>query len=206
MLYDLAARLDDRSFQRAAEDCWHLRLVSPRSAASYLRKYRRQGKDGTLRMERWLKIALQQERPAESGLELDLLAALHDVGLPEPTRQHRLDLPSGQQIRVDMAWPDLRLCVEPGHSWWHGGDDAMRRDNARVLGALAIGWETIPLDESLRRDPRQAAELIRRAYEQRAALLGRTIPGTAHDSRPSDLPLLSPTRTEISCDRDPARS
>ncbi|MGA9278634.1 hypothetical protein [Ilumatobacter sp.] len=170
MLYDLAARLDDDRFQRAAEDCWHLRLISPASAAMYLRHHRRQGKDGTLRMERWLEAALEQDRPAESGLELDLIAALRAVGLPDPVRQHQLQLASGQRIRVDLAWPGLRLCVEPGHSWWHGGDDAMRRDNARVLGALAIGWETIQLDESLRCDPRQAAEMVQRAYRHRAAL------------------------------------
>ncbi len=122
-------------------------------------------------MERWLELALDQRRPAESGLELDLIEALRAVGLPEPIRQHRLDLPNGTQIRVDLAWPAVRLCVEPGHSWWHGGDAAMRRDNERRLGALAIGWETIQLDESLRRDPAAAAAMIRAAYRQRVALL-----------------------------------
>lgn len=200
MLYDLAARLDDGRFQRAAEDCWHLRLVSPRSAAAYLRSHRRQGKDGTLRMERWLEAALEQDRPAESGLELDLLAALCKVGLPEPRRQYRLELRTGQQIHVDLAWPDLRLCVEPGHSWWHGGDDAMRRDQARVLGALSIGWQTIQLDESLRRDPAQAAELIRDAYRERAALIHPDVPivpATPALAPQSDHPQPAP-RTRIS--------
>jgi hypothetical protein len=122
-------------------------------------------------MERWLDVALDQGRPAQSGLELDLIEALRSVGLPEPVRQHPLDLPSGHRIHVDIAWPDLRLCVEPGHSWWHGGNEGVRRDNERALGALAIGWETIALDESLRCDPHQAALMIRRAFEHRTALL-----------------------------------
>lgn len=171
MLYDLAARLGDRRLRRAAEDCWHLGLVTPKSAAAYLSHHRRKGKDGTLRLERWLETALPQQRPAESGLELDLIEALLAIGLPEPVRQHRLRLPNGATIRVDLAWPDLRLCVEPGHSWWHGGDDGMRRDNERRLAALAIGWETIQLDESIRRDPQAAAMLIRDAYDHRAALV-----------------------------------
>ncbi len=171
MLYDLAARLDDRRFQRAAEDCWHLGLVSPKSAAAYLNHHRQRGKDGTSRIERWLEVALDQRRPAESGLELDLLESLRDVGVPEPVRQHPLVLPNGHRIHVDLAWPRIRLCVEPGHSWWHGGDEGVRRDNERVLGALAIGWETIQLDESLRHDPQQAASLIKAAYDQRAALM-----------------------------------
>jgi len=133
------------------------------------------GKNGTLRLERWLEEALGHGRPAESGLELDLIEALRAVGLPDPVRQHQLDLPNRKQIRVDLAWPTLRMCVEPGHSWWHGGDEGMRRDNDRRLAALAIGWETIQLDESLRRDPAAAALLIRDAYRHRSELLGVSI-------------------------------
>lgn len=171
MLYDLAARLDDRKFQRAAEDCWHLKLLTPKSSAAYLGRHRRMGKDGTLRMQRWLDHALKVNRPAESGLELDLLEALRAVKLPEPVRQHTLRLPNGSRIRVDFAWPDLKLCIEPGHSWWHGGDEGIRRDNERRLGALAIGWETVQLDESLRRDPAQTAAMVRAVYDRRASLL-----------------------------------
>ena len=170
MLHDLAARLSDRRFRRAAEDCWHLGLVTPQSAEQYLRGHRRRGKDGTARMDRWLELALDQRRPAQSGLELDLIEALRSVGLPEPVRQHPLELSSGVRIHVDIAWPDARLCVEPGHSWWHGGNESLRRDHERSLEALAIGWETITLDESLRRDPRQAARMIRRAFEDRTEL------------------------------------
>ena len=172
MLYDLAARLGDRRFQRAAEDCWHLSLLTPASAAAYLDQHRSMGKDGTLRMQRWLDHALGVGRPAESGLELDLLEALRSVGLPEPIRQHDLQLPNGHRIRVDFAWPEIRLCVEPGHSWWHGGDAGLRRDNERRLGALAIGWETVQLDESLRLDPAQAAAMVRTIYDRRLSLVG----------------------------------
>lgn len=171
MLYDLAARLDDRRFRRAAEDCWHLKLLTPKSAAAYLGGHRKMGKDGTLRMQRWLDHALETNRPAESGLELDLLEALRAAGLPEPVRQHTLRLSNGSRIRVDFAWPDLKLCIEPGHSWWHGGDEGIRRDNERRLGALAIGWETVQLDESLRRDPAQTAAMVRVVYHRRATVI-----------------------------------
>lgn len=187
MLFDLAARLDDRRFRRAAEDCWHLGLVTPRSAAAYLGHHRRMGKDGTLRMERWLDVALHQSRPAESGLELDLIEALLVAGLPEPVRQHPLDLPTGVRIHVDLAWPAIRLGVEPGHSWWHGGDDGVRRDHERALGALAIGWETIQLDESLRHDPQQATLMIKAAYHHRAALIATSSTTRRGTTKPSSV-------------------
>lgn len=143
------------------------------------------GKDGTLRMQRWLDQTLEATRPTESGLELDLLEALRSVGLPEPMRQHQLRLPGGKRIRVDFAWPDIRLCVEPGHSWWHGGNDGLRRDNERKLECLAIGWETIQLDESLRSDPSQTARMIRTVYQRRARLVGVRAASEARSSQAS---------------------
>ena len=47
------------------------------------------------------------------------------AGLPEPIRQHPLLLLTGELIHLDIAWPEVRLAVEPGHSWWHGGDTRM---------------------------------------------------------------------------------
>ena len=60
--------------------------------------------------------------PAQSGLELDVIAIAERAGLPAPVRQHPIVLPNGETIHLDLAWPEVRLAVEPGHSWWHGGD------------------------------------------------------------------------------------
>lgn len=174
MLWALAALLSQKPFERAAEDCWHLGLVSPQSATAYLAAHRRSGKNGVRRIEIWLEHAAGQERPAQSGLEQRLIEALRAVGLPTPVRQHPLDLPSGQRIHVDIAWPAIQLCVEPGHSWWHGGDKAATRDLERRLGAAALGWDTIQLDESLRLDPARAADQIQLAYNARRRLLSHS--------------------------------
>ena len=90
-LFRLAAMFNDHRFERAAEDAWHLGLVTPADAADYLAAIRRSGRSGVARFERWLEKTMVRPRPSQSGLELDVLDALRRAGLPEPERQHPLD-------------------------------------------------------------------------------------------------------------------
>ncbi len=161
MLFGLAAQFNQYRFERAAEDVWHKGLVTPDQAADYLASIRRSGRTGVKRMERWLEKTAGRGRPAHSGLELDLIDIVERAGLPTPERQHPLRLLSGETIHLDIAWPDIRLAVEPGHSWWHGGDLAQRRDQGRDRACNAIGWLVLRFDEEAARHPRAtAAELI----------------------------------------------
>ena len=167
MLWGLAACFNQFRFERAAEDAWHLGLVTPIDAAAYLETHRCRGKDGVATMERWLERALAQARPAQSGLEQELIAALDRVGLPEPIRQFPLRLASGELIHLDIAWPALRLAVEPGATWWHGGDLGQRRDIARDRECGEVGWQVVRFDESMRASPLAAAHQVERIYLRR---------------------------------------
>jgi very-short-patch-repair endonuclease len=167
MLFGLAARANQYRFNRAAEDAWHLGLTDPPTMAAYLEEHRCRGKDGVKRVERWLEKALQQRAPAHSNLERKIVEALERTGLPETTRQHPLELADGVTIHLDVAWPHLRLAVEPGASWWHGGDAQMRRDQLRDLSCGEVGWMILRIDEELARDPDAIARRIRRVYRVR---------------------------------------
>jgi hypothetical protein len=167
MLFGLAADFGQFRFERAAEDAWHLGLVTPAAAADYLERHRCRGKDGVATMDAWLERVLGRSRPAQSDLELDLLDALGHVGLPEPVRQHPLRLPTGDTIHLDIAWPALRLAVEPGASWWHGGDLGQRRDHARDRACGELGWHVVRFDETLRANPLAAARQVLTIYVQR---------------------------------------
>jgi hypothetical protein len=167
MLFGLAAAFGQFRFERAAEDAWHLGLITPDAAADYLENHRCRGKDGVATMEAWLAQVPGRHRPAQSDLELELLDALARVGLPEPVRQHPLHLPTGETIHVDIAWPALRLAVEPGASWWHGGDLGQRRDQARDRACSELGWHVVRFDETLRANPLAAARQVSTIYVQR---------------------------------------
>jgi very-short-patch-repair endonuclease len=171
MLFGLAADFNQFRFERAAEDAWHLGLITPDAAAQYLEAHRCRGKDGVSTMERWLDRTSGRRRPAQSELERDLLQAIERTGLPSPVRQHPLVLPDGALIHVDIAWPEIRFGVEPGASWWHGGDHGQRRDQSRDRVCGEVGWHVIRFDESMRADPDAAAAQIARIHAQRTELI-----------------------------------
>lgn len=166
-LWGLAASFNQFRFERAAEDAWHLGLITPSDAAVYLEVHRCRGKDGVARFEAWLDHACAQQRPAQSHLERRLLEALERRGLPQPVRQHPLVLTTGGTIHLDIAWPSIRLAVEPGADWWHGGNLRMRRDQARDRACVELGWQVIRFDQSIRGDLTVAADQVFRIHRQR---------------------------------------
>jgi hypothetical protein len=171
-LFDLASEFNDHRFSRLAEDLWHLGLTTPDVTHDYLQQVRRSGRRGVKRLETWLDSTQGRSRPAQSGLELDVIEAIGRVGLPEPTRQHPLRLLTGEVVHIDVAWPDVRFGIEPGHSWWHGGDLKQRADMARDRACGEVGWDIKRFDESMREDLRASARQIKNLYEQRRTLIG----------------------------------
>ncbi len=167
MLFRLAWVFNQYRFERAAEDAWHLGLVTPAAAQDYLRSVRRSGRAGVIKFERWLEHVASRTRPSQSGLELAVVDAIRRAGLPEPERQLALILRTGELIHVDLAWPQVRLGVEPGHSWWHGGDLKQRADQARDRACDEIGWRIVRVDESVREDLAAFGRQLRVIYDQR---------------------------------------
>jgi hypothetical protein len=171
LLFELAACLPRQAFIDAAEDMWHHRLVEPSQAAIYLAEVRRQGRTGVAKFEEWVLQAHERTVATMSGLEADLINALVGSGLPEPARQFPLRLLTGQTIHIDVAFADVQLGVEPGASWWHGGDARMRADYIRDSRCAAVGWHIIRFDDEQLNDPRGCAEQVRLAYRARLHLL-----------------------------------
>ena len=170
MLLGLAGRFNDPQFERAAEDAWHLRLVSPAQAAEYLDRVGGRGRHGVARMRRWLAGVAGRPRPAQSGLEIKVARAAIAAGLPAPVRQHPLTLANGALIHLDLAWPDVMLAFEPGHSWWHGGDLGQRADQQRRRDCAAVGWHVECYDESAATNLAAVGAEIATIYHQRRRL------------------------------------
>jgi len=173
MLFGLAAHFGQQQFERAAEDAWHLGLVAPQDAAAYLAEIRRSGRTGVTRFAEWLEKTAVRKRPAQSGLEQDFIDLIHRAGLPEPVRQHPVVIADGTTLHVDLAWPDLRFGVEPGHSWWHGGDGGQRGDQHRDRCFDEVDWRVLRYDETSRRVFSGLVPQLVRIYHQRRARFPR---------------------------------
>ena len=170
-MFGLAADMNRFRFARAAEDAWHLGLTTPQELADYLEVHRCRGKDGVQRLEQWLERNSGRKRPSQSHLEMTFLESFARAGLPEPLRQHPVVLPSGETVHLDIAWPKIKLAVEPGSAWFHGGDAGQARDHDRDLACAEVGWSVIRLDETFAADPQAASQRVTRAYHRRHAEL-----------------------------------
>lgn len=171
MLLTLAATTTPDRFEQIAEDAWHLGLATPGAIRTYVERVRRPGRRGVGALDKWLETVADRRRPAQSGLELDVISAIRAAGLPEPTRQHPVVLGDASVVHLDVAWPDVRLAVEPGHSWWHGGDAKMHADQARDRACGEQGWHVVRLDESLASDLAAVGAQLARIHGARAARL-----------------------------------
>jgi very-short-patch-repair endonuclease len=167
MLFTLAARCNEHRFERIAEKAWHLGLVTPESLRGYVDHSRRRGRSGVRRMLWWLDKVGTRSRAMQSNFEVDLLHAVRTVGLPEPRKQHPLTLRSGETIHLDLAWPDRRLAVEPGHARYHAGDLRTERDDARDRACNELGWLIVRYNERARRDLAAVANEIATIYHAR---------------------------------------
>lgn len=170
-LMRLAESVHPLRFEKAAEDFWHRRLVSPEAAAVFLAAHRRSGRGGVAVFERWLERTSGRERAQQSGLEVELAAALVAFGLPEPQRQFPLQLRGRLTVHLDLAYPEVKLGIEPGASWWHGGDERARADHERDRLCGEVGWQNIRFDEVELRDLERCAMDVVRVFEARRRAL-----------------------------------
>ena len=85
-------------------------------------------------------------------MELDVLSALRRPDCPNPLASTRSTLLTGEIIHLDFAWPEARLAVEPGHTWWHGGNLRMTTDYARDRACGLVGWHVMRYGQDARAD------------------------------------------------------
>ncbi len=172
-LFQLASMCSDAQFVRACEDAWMLAIASPAEAAQYIEAIRRKGRSGVKRFVAWLDDVSGRPQPtaSQSGLETDLAAMVTEQGLPAPIRQYPLVLESGITVHLDLAWPDVQLALEPGHRWWHGGDERVRRDQERDVACARRGWQVLRFDDVELRHPDNAARQIVAVYRSRSAMM-----------------------------------
>ncbi len=85
---------------------------------------------------------------AESAAESWVRLAIHDAGLPLPTLQLPLDVPGWGAVRLDLAYPRLRIAIEYDGLAFHSSPEQRARDAARRQALRDNGWLVIVLTQS----------------------------------------------------------
>jgi very-short-patch-repair endonuclease len=137
--FDCARDLDDERFERLTE--WvldqHTTLPTLWRTAHRLQA---RGRPGLARVKRVMSKRADWQKPAGSGLELRVLAALEARGVVL-VRQHPIRLGSGALIHVDGADPSIKWALEIDHVTWHGGRLDAQYDKTRDRSARLAGWQ-----------------------------------------------------------------
>lgn len=80
----------------------------------------------------------------------------------------------GRQVaEVDLAWPEVQLCIEVDGWAYHSSRDAFVRDRARDRALMGLGWMNLRYtSDDLRDDAWSLVENVRRMYQSRARSFG----------------------------------
>jgi hypothetical protein len=138
VLLGLAA-VAPRRAEGALNDALVNGLVSLPALVRFLDRRAARGRDGTVRLRSLVEEQIRGGAPTESWLEDRLVEFLRRRGYPPPLRQHWLTVLGGR-VRLDTAWPDLRLDVEADSRLWHTSPSDRRRDALRDRRLATVGW------------------------------------------------------------------
>ncbi len=139
-LVDLAATLDDTTWEQALESALRKRLTSIDELATALGNLGRSRTPGTTRIRRVLVHRPAGAPPTDSLLETLMLQLAREVdGLGAPVRQYRVYDANGVLVaRVDLSWPDLGLFVELDGQ--HHQDQPVYDARRETAVVAATGW------------------------------------------------------------------
>ncbi len=177
-LLDVCGTSPVERVRSAFHDAWCRDLVDPEALALVLDELGGQGRAGTVRLRDLLARYAGQSAPARSRPELMLFDACVVAGLPRPVLNHPVVRADGRQAVLDLAWPELKYCVEVDSVLTHGSAAQWSDDSLRSASLGVLGWYVDRVtDVMLRDDMRRVLALIRRRLgDLRAA---RSLPSSA---------------------------
>lgn len=160
-LLDLGAVLPIERVGPALEDAVHRRLVSVVQLERTLARLGGPGRNGTAVLRELLRARASGQAPTESPLEDDLVAVLVRAGLPQPVRQHAVQVPGGPSFRLDVAYPDRLIAIEAQSMAWHAGQQDLQRDCDKHNLLHSLGWTVLAFTaEDIRHRPGRVGELV----------------------------------------------
>lgn len=80
--------------------------------------------------------------PGESEPEKRIAALLVRAGLPEPVRQHRVEI-GRKRYRIDLCYPEQKIAIEYDGFDFHAGRRAFDEDRARANDLVLLGFQVL---------------------------------------------------------------
>ena len=151
-LCDLAALVEWNQMGRSTLD--HALLEAVRrdlaDVAAVWRTYERLGgsfRDGGETIHDALQRFVPPIRQTETSAESRVLQILRESGLPEPVPQFWIRLPNQDPVRLDFAWPELRVGLEFDPYKYHGDRERYEKMMSRTRLMQAIQWQRVSVTD-----------------------------------------------------------
>ncbi|MDQ3641591.1 MAG: type IV toxin-antitoxin system AbiEi family antitoxin domain-containing protein [Actinomycetota bacterium] len=157
-LFDLGTVVAVEGVESALEDALMRRLVTLELLGRTLSRLGGPGRRGARVLRGLVEERDPATAPTQSVLEDGLLRVLRHGGLPEPVRQYEVD-----GVRLDFAYPHLRLGIEADSRIWHGGRLDVQRNSHKGNVLVARGWRVLHFTwADVRRRPASIVDAVAR--------------------------------------------
>jgi hypothetical protein len=136
----------------------------------YLEQEWLRGRRGTRILRSLLAPRTAGQAPTDSQMELDARALIRRSGLPQPIGQHPEEIATGS-IRLDLAYPKLRLAIELDSYSWHLNRKSFESDRRRDAELSLLGWLVLRFTWAmLKFEKERVVEAIAFHYRERQRL------------------------------------
>lgn len=168
-LIDLGSSLDRHTLALSLDHCLSHRMTTSDHVERRLRVLGRSGRKGAGLLMELLAERSGLARPCESELERALFELLLELAGPPPVRQYEIRLPDGRVVRLDFAYPPIRLGIEADSYRHHSSRTDWSADHTRRNAVAALGWRILPVTwEDVMQRPDWVLALV--AQARRAAV------------------------------------
>lgn len=169
-LAQLGAVVTQPRVEQALDDALR-RGVSLQWIQETVERLHRPGPSGTFTLLRLLRDDRRSGRLPDSWFERLCQRILVASGIPGPVLQHEVELSHGGPVRLDMAWPWIRLGLECHSRRYHFGPVREAADHVRDLRLAAAGWEVLYMTWHHKRHPDEFLPHLAATIETRTAQL-----------------------------------
>jgi very-short-patch-repair endonuclease len=141
-LCDLTAVARPWMVERAVDEALRRKLVTLRELARVAEDLAGRGRHRCTVMAEILEHRTPGYHPGDSDPEKRIVDLLVRAGLPEPTRQHVVNI-GRKRYRIDLCYPEHRIAIEYDSWGFHKGRRSFDDDRARGNDLVVLGFQLL---------------------------------------------------------------
>jgi very-short-patch-repair endonuclease len=139
---DLGSVVSEKRYRQTVRELRHDHGVTSDALLRTYLRHKRQGRNGGGALRDWLGRYFEVDGVPESGLEQLVLDAILDACVRSPVAQHWVRV-GGASYRLDLAYPDRRICIEVDGIQHRDDPDVRAADLVRQQALEDAGWTVI---------------------------------------------------------------